>query len=95
MRKKILKKDQAKRSAETRMRWRVDGEQSNELCFFVQVCTCTICCTYKYLQVCTCLFWYIIQYIPICTGMYSGEIPVLTCTILHLLLRIGTVEILY
>ncbi len=48
----IVKTDQAKCSVETRMLRREDGVWSNEVCCFVDVCTCM----YEYIPVCTSMY---------------------------------------
>ncbi len=54
MRKKTVKKDQAKRSADTSRRWRADGAWSNEVCCFLYHLYIPVCtCTYLYVPVCT------------------------------------------
>ncbi len=52
MRKKTVRNDQAKSSAETRRRRRANGASSNEVCRFVEVCACT----YQYTPVCTSMY---------------------------------------
>ena len=71
VRKKTVRKDQAKCSAETRRRWREDGAWWNEVCSVLEVYTST----YQYIPVCTSMCLYLTKLVQFWNSTSSHCIP--------------------